>query len=113
MFDVVHFRIDADIEVDKVPLFIRTLSHNRLMSVVRVELKSIDQAQAQLAGYYYGNKPVAQATFDCEALLLRSWTIPLMPKLIRTQLGIPDPPAPAAPGAAPAATPAAPTAAAH
>ena len=112
MFDVVHFRIDADVEVDKVPLFIRTISHNRLMSVLRVEMRSVDATQAQLAGYYYGDKPVAQVTLDCEALLLRTWTIPLMPKIIRTQLGIPDPPAPPAPGA-PAAAPAPTASATH
>jgi hypothetical protein len=117
MFDVVQFRIDADIETDKIPQFIRTLSHNRLMSVLRVELKGVDSQQAELAGYYYGkdaagnSKPVSTVTMDCEALLLRTWTIPLMPRIIRTQLAIPDPPAPTAPGA-PAATPA-PQAAAH
>jgi len=118
MFDVVHFRIDADIETEKVPQFIRTLSHNRLMSVLRVELKGVDAQQAEVAGYYYGKDaagssiPVSTVTMDCEALLLRSWTIPLMPRIIRTQLAIPDPPAPAAPGAAPAAAPA-PQAAVH
>jgi hypothetical protein len=107
MFDVVQFRIDADIETDKIPQFIRTLSHNRLMSVLRVELKGVDAEQAELAGYYYGkdaagnSKPVSTVTMDCEALLLRSWTIPLMPRIIRTQLAIPDPPAPT-PAAAPA-----------
>jgi hypothetical protein len=109
MFDVVHFRIDADIETEKVPQFIRTLSHNRLMSVLRVEMRGVDAQQAELAGYYYGKDaagnsiPVSTVTMDCEALFLRSWTIPLMPRIIRTQLAIPDPPAP---GAAPAATPA-------
>ena len=50
MFDVVHFRIDCDIEVDKIPLFIRTLSRNRLMSVLRVELRAVDQCKPSWRG---------------------------------------------------------------
>jgi hypothetical protein len=103
MYDVVHFQIHADVEVDKIPQVIRTIAHNRLMSVYHVDAKAIDATAAQLNGYYYGTKPVATVTMHCEALLLRNWTAPLMPKPIRTILQIPDPPAP---GAAPAAAPA-------
>jgi hypothetical protein len=110
MYDVVHFQITADIEVDKIPQVLRTISHNRLMSVYHVDAKSIDATQAELAGYYYGKNPVATVTMNCEALLLRNWTSPLMPKVIRTILQIPDPPVP---GGAPAAAPAAPTASAQ
>ncbi|HEV2293471.1 MAG TPA: hypothetical protein VGR35_06415 [Tepidisphaeraceae bacterium] len=99
MYDVVHFQIHADIEVEKIPLVIRTIAHNRLMSVYHVEAKAVDATAAQLNGYYYGDKPVAQVTMYCEALLLRHWTVPLMPQPIKLQLQIPDP---AAPGAAPA-----------
>ncbi len=100
MYDVVHLRIEADIEVDRIPHVLRTLAHNRLMTAFHVEAKAIDATEAQLAGYFYGDKPVAAVTLQCEALLLRSWTVPLMPKLVRQQLQIPDPPAPAAPAAA-------------
>jgi hypothetical protein len=81
------------------------------MTVFHVDAKHIDAAAAQLAGYYYNTpenyKPVAQVTMNCEALLLRNWTVPLMPKPIRTLLQIPDP-APATPAAPadPAAAPA-------
>jgi len=121
MYDVVHFQVIADVEVDKIPQVIRTFSHNRLMSVYHVDVKHIDAAAAQLAGYYYqatpppaptdGSQPAAapapqpyqpcaQVTMHCEMLLLRNWTVPLMPKGIRLLLAIPDAPAP---GAAPAA----------
>jgi hypothetical protein len=103
MYDVVHFQIHADVEVDKIPQVIRTIAHNRLMSVYHVDAKAVDATAAELNGYYYGPKPVATVTFHCEALLLRNWTAPLMPKVIRTILQIPDAPAP---GAAPAAEPA-------
>lgn len=95
MYDVVHFQIIADVEVDKIPQLIRTISHNRLMSVYHVDAKSVDAAAAQLNGYFYGDKPVAQVTLHCEALLLRHWTVPLMPPVIKTLLQIPDPAAPA------------------
>jgi len=95
MYDVVHFRIEADVEVERIPHLLRTLSHNRLMTAFHVEAKAIDATEAQLSGYFYGDKPVAAVTLQCEALLLRSWTVPLMPKLVRQQLQIPDPPPPA------------------
>ena len=112
MFDVVHFQVIADMEVEKIPQVIRTFSHNRLMSVFHVDVKHIDASAAQLAGYYYNPpdsyKPVAQVTMHCEMLLLRNWTAPLMPKVIRTLLQIPDAPAPGAAPAAPADAAAAP-----
>jgi hypothetical protein len=101
MYDVVHVQIVADVEVERVPDLIRTISHNRLMNVMRVEMKGVDATTAQLAGYYYGDRPVATVTMDVEALMLRTWTLPLMPRTVRTLLQIPDP-APAAPAAAPA-----------
>jgi hypothetical protein len=91
MYDVVHFQIHADVEVAKIPLLLRTISHNRLMSVYQVDAKAVDAMAAQLNGYYYGNDPVAAVTLHCEALLLRNWTVPLMPRIIKAQLQIPEP----------------------
>ena len=101
MYDVVQFRMDLVVEVDQIPAVIRAISHNRLMSAFQVEIKAIDAEQALNAGYYYGEKPVADVSLSCEALLLRHWTVPLMPVVIKRQLGVPE--------AAPA-TPATPTA---
>lgn len=100
MYDVVHFQIHADVEVDKIAQLLRTISHNRLMTVYHVEAKAVDAMSAQLNGYYYGTKPVAAVTLYCEALLLRHWTVPLMPQPIKAQLQITDPNAPAAAPAA-------------
>lgn len=104
MFDVVQFKVDLIMEVDKIPAFLRTLSHNRLMTAYQVDVKAVDAEQARLEGFHYGDKPVSQVTLSCEALLLRHWTIPLMPKFIKQQLGVPEPgpaaPAEATPGTA-------------
>jgi hypothetical protein len=68
-----------------------------------VDIKAVDNATALSQGHVYGDKPVLNVTAECELLYMRKWLAPLMPKLIRQRLQIPDEPAP---GAAPAATPA-------
>jgi hypothetical protein len=39
-------------------------------------------------GYAYGNEHVVKASMEVEILLLRSWTVPLMPESIRMILGV-------------------------
>jgi hypothetical protein len=91
VYDVVHFRLVVDVEADKVPLFVKTLSTNRFISVTRLEMNPVDSALMQIRGYVYGDRPVVTLDLDCEAILMREWTIRLMPKGIRDMLGIPDP----------------------
>jgi hypothetical protein len=105
LYDVVHFTLIANIDAAHVPGFLRELSRNRFMTATEVSIRTAvapilqgDQAPS----YIYGPAPVVTATIKGEALFLRHWTVPLMPALIKRQLGIPETPAP---GAAPAATP--------
>jgi hypothetical protein len=105
LYDVIHFNLVVNMEAAHVPTFIRELSRNRFMSVTQLSLHTpqpVNPNEAS-AGYIYGDAPIVTATMTCEALFLRQWTVPLMPKSIKLQLGIPEPgaaPAPAAPTAA-------------
>jgi hypothetical protein len=93
LFDVVQFRLVVDIEADKVPLFLKTLGTNRFLSVIRLEMNPVDSQMKQIMGYVYGPRPVVTLDLDCEAILMRQWTIKHMPKgrgSIREMLGIPD-----------------------
>jgi hypothetical protein len=113
LYDVVHFKMTVDVEADKVAAFLKTLSTNRFITVTRFEMNPVDSQLKQILGYLYGTKPVVTLDLDCEALLMRQWTIKLMPDQIKRALGIPADPAqqpgmpgaPGAPGAPAAPTP--------
>jgi len=99
LYDVFHFTINADVQADKLPEFLRGLSNKRFITPLGVDLRAVDNAQALAQGHVYGDKPVVNVTVPCEILYFRKWNAPLMPAAVKTQLGITD----QAPGAAPAA----------
>jgi hypothetical protein len=90
LFDVVQFKMTLDIEADKIPLFLKTLATNRFITVTRMEMNPVDSQLKQILGYVYGPRPVVTLDLDCEALLLRQWTLKWMPLSIRKALGVPD-----------------------
>ena len=59
---------------------------------------SVDSAERLGEGLVYGDAPVANLQLECEALFMRSWTVPLMPPAVKQSLGITEQ-APTAPGA--------------
>jgi hypothetical protein len=100
----------VDVEADQVPMFLKTLSTNRFITVTRLEMNPVDSQLKQILGYVYGNRPVVTLDIDCEVLFMRQWTVKLMPDYIKRALGIPTD-ATQQPGGAPApAAPAAPAA---
>jgi hypothetical protein len=90
LYDVVEFKLQLDMQSDKIPLFLKTLATNRFITVTRLEMEPVDSQVKQLEGYVYGEQPVVTLKLDCEALFMREWTIPLMPSAVRKALGIPD-----------------------
>jgi hypothetical protein len=106
LYDVVQFSMTVDVEADKVAAFLKTLSTNRFITVTRFEMNPVDSQLKQILVFLFGTKPVVTLDLDCEALLMRQWTIKLMPDAIKRALGIPTDPTqqPGMPGA-PAAVP--------
>jgi hypothetical protein len=90
LYDVIHFTMAVDIEASAVPLFLKTLSTRRFISVLELDMDAVDSQVLKFDGYVYGDRPVVQLRLRCEALLMREWTIKYMPKGVRTMLGIPD-----------------------
>jgi hypothetical protein len=114
LYDVFHFQVEADVDADRLPDFLRGLGNKRFITPLFVDVKAKDNAQALAEGHVYGNKPVLNVRADCEILYLRAWNQAFMPAPLKTKLGIAETPAadaqPAAaadPAATPAATPAA------
>lgn len=96
LFDVVHFTLNVIVAEASVPEFVRMLSNNRFITVYQMDVKAVDSATAEASGHYYGPQPVVNLTMQCEALLLRKWTEPLMPTMIKQILGITPPATPVA-----------------
>jgi hypothetical protein len=107
MYDVYHVDVEADVDATHLADYLRSFGRNRFITPLWADIKAVDLAVAKAEGHDYGDNPVANVRTRVEVLYLRAWNKPLMPKTIRTKLGIPDD-APAAEGAAPtdpAATP--------
>jgi hypothetical protein len=119
LYDVFHFEIEVDVEAARLPDFLRVLGHNRFITPLWVDVRSVDNATELAAGRVYGDRPVINCRIRCENLYLRAWHKQYMPQRIREKLAIPADAAPGtegAPGAAPAAPaapPAEPAAMAH
>jgi hypothetical protein len=99
MFDVVKFTITLDMDATQIEKFTRDLSRNRLMNAYNANVSVVDSATIMSQGYAYGTAPIANVQFECEALFMRSWSVALMPPLVKQSLGIPEEPAPGAPAA--------------
>lgn len=89
LYDVISYAMIVRVRESYVPQFLAEISRNRLHYVLNVErLSAVDATAAAAEGFVYGNDRVVELSLVCEALQLRSWTAPLMPKEIKYRLGI-------------------------
>jgi hypothetical protein len=97
LYDVVQFTLVINVDSSQVPAVLASLSHNQLMDVMYLTVTSVDSSDQQRLGFFYGSAPIVQLTLSCEELFMRQWTAPLMPDLVKRQLGIAVPGQPVAP----------------
>jgi hypothetical protein len=88
LYDVFHVQVEADVEADKLPDFLRALGTRRFITPLFVDVKAKDNAQALAEGHVYGNKAVLNIRTECEVLYLRAWNQAFMPAELKTKLGI-------------------------
>lgn len=93
VFDMVRCQVWLYADATQLPLVLQSFSRNRFLSVYNVSMENTDGPYRSTLGYYYGDNPIVHLKLDCEIMMLRKWTIPLMPHDVRTQIGIPDEPA--------------------
>jgi len=94
LYDVVKFKFTADVATDEIPRFLQELGRGRFITPLNVDISAIDTniLAASPNNMIYGNDPVARVVVRCEALFLRSWTLPLMPTEVKQKdLGIGQP----------------------
>jgi hypothetical protein len=97
MYDVVQFTLQINVDASEIPAVIAALSQNKLISVYNLDIISVDSADRALQGFIYGPNPVVTLNLRCEALFMRSWTVPLMPDRVKQILGLMPPTTPGAP----------------
>ena len=83
-----------EVDQQQIPLILRELQHDKLMTVLGAEIIPVDLVQADTQGFIYGTSPVVQLTLTCETLFMRKWTTTLMPDDVKTLLHV-APPTPA------------------
>ncbi|MGJ8637284.1 MAG: hypothetical protein ACSHX5_10600 [Phycisphaerales bacterium] len=73
---------------EDLPVFFDALGKTNYMTVVDVDIEQVNVWDKLNEGYFYGSDHVVRANIVIESVWLRSWTADLMPKSVRTSLGI-------------------------
>jgi hypothetical protein len=90
LYDVIHFHVELNVDATKIPLILTELQRGRLMSVWSADAIVVDARAAIEDGYVYGTAPIMHLSLECEDIFMRGWTVPLMPAIIQTRLGVPQ-----------------------
>ncbi len=99
LYDVVQFQLTINVDASQVPAVLAALCRNRLLDVYSMNVLAVDLDDWRQRGYIYGTEPVVQLVLQCEELFMRRWTAPLMPAVVKSQLGVQLGPPPGAAGA--------------
>jgi hypothetical protein len=86
VYDVIQFNLTVKMDARYVAALIQELSRGKFVTVHEVSTLSVDTTLARDDGFFYGNTPVVQATLKGEALLLRDWTMDLVPEVVKKDL---------------------------
>jgi hypothetical protein len=86
LYDVINFTLVVHVDQQYIPKLLKELSHNRFISVRKMDVRRLDNKEQFQQGFAYGDAPVAEVTMDCEAIQMREWTVPLMPRAIKDLL---------------------------
>ena len=91
IFDVVNFTVVLNVQAADLGRVIQAIERDRLLTVIQTDVQAVNSAAMRLEGYYFGKNPVVTLTMKCEAVFLRDWTRPLMPKEIKQYLNVQEP----------------------
>jgi hypothetical protein len=87
LYDVVAFEVQVNMDAEKIPWLLKELENKRFISVHSMNVTSVDSISQQNLGYFYGSKPVAQVTLECEEIMFRDWSHKLMPPAVAQNMG--------------------------
>jgi hypothetical protein len=88
IYDVHHVNLRVIVDYQHLPDFFDNLSKVNFMTVLKMDLKSLDEYESLKNGFVFGSNDCVMADMLIETLWLRDWTSRLTPRGIRTALGI-------------------------
>lgn len=86
VYDVIKWTLIVKMDAHYVPALVQELARGKFITVHKVDTASIDTTQARDQGFFYGTAPVVQVTLTGEALMLRDWTLKLVPEVVKKDL---------------------------
>jgi hypothetical protein len=89
LFDVIRFDVQLFADAEQLPRVLQEFSRGRFITILNCSIQTVDAGAKEARGYFYGNKPIVQLDMNCETILLRQWTRPLMPVSTKQAMGIP------------------------
>ncbi len=98
IYDVHHVNLRVVVDYQHLPDFFDNLSKVNFMTVLKMNLRSLDEYEMLKAGYVLGSNDCVTADILIETLWLRDWTSRLTPKGLRNSLGVPGGETTATPG---------------
>jgi len=88
-FDVRNARVEVIVSSRRLPELFDALARTNFISVLDMDLFSVDPIEELKAGYFYSNEdPVVRAVLEVETVWLREWRKDLMPLDVRKALGL-------------------------
>ena len=88
LWDVIRVKVKLVAETSKINEIINGFAKQNFISVLGINMTSIDNFGALTQGYVYGARPVTEVEFTLETVWLRSWTTEMMPDSIKRALKI-------------------------
>ncbi len=87
LYDVVAVELVLVVDATRIPEILLALSRNKYLTVMEMNVNSIDASQAVLNGFFYSGdrnlNPVVQLELRCEMLVMTEWLFPLMPEVVK------------------------------
>lgn len=91
LYDVRHAWVSLVIDSQHLSEFFNHLQAINFITVLKVELRDVDEYESLAMGYFYGQGDAVEADILLETIWLRNWTADLMPKEVRQLVGIDAP----------------------
>ncbi len=89
LYDVINVRLRIVVDVRALPVILNELTHDKYQVVLNVSYEEVPP-DLSFRSKIYGPQPVVLATIDVQTYLFYKTHVPLMPEVIREQLGIPQ-----------------------
>ncbi len=95
IYDVRQVHLVVVVDVKQMPRLFDNLGKINLMTILRVDMKNVDEYEALSQGFVYGSADVVELDMLIETIWFRAWMLPQMPEDVKKILQIiPGAPAP-------------------